>query len=174
MDIPAWIESVGTDAAFIVVAVTLGLQMRDKRGEQASKVDFDVRLPRVNDRTSPLERRPADIELRDYDVLELVVSNGSGTAVNDVLILMPFGKSKRDGTQLIALGKIPPGDHSYQLAGLAHLLSTGTELPSPARLVPTLQFRDNAGRLWQRSSRGTLQKIGRRNRKFELRHEDRR
>jgi hypothetical protein len=167
-DVPGWIESLATGAAFIIVAVTLRMQLSDRRSEQASNIDFVVWaaepsmarpvFTRAGD--APPEkkwpRRVLGLEAENYHNLYVTIFNSSRTAVNDVL----FSVSTKDGQEpkTVSIGKVPPGEHTCRYDSLDPTASGKPGL-EPSLLIPLVQFRDQSGRLWQRSARGDLTAI---------------
>lgn len=162
-DVPGWIEALATGAAFGVVAWTWYAQLQDRRQEQASNIDYVVWAaePYTGDWASPAHNVPAPTEkkwprmvlgqeAKDYGQLYFRVFNNNKTAVNDVIISLPFSPG-----QYVSLGKIPPGEHTCAYAALDPD-AAGEPQFSLSDLAPLIQFRDQSGNLWQRTARGDL------------------
>lgn len=166
-DVPGWIESLATGAAFVIVAVTWRMQMGDRRSDQASNIDFVVWAAEpsgvhpVFSRGQPLPekkwpRRVLGLEAEDYKYLYVTVFNSSRTAINDLLVSV----STKDGQEpkVVSLGKVPPGEHTCRYDSLDETAS-GKPALDLSLLIPVIQFRDQSGRVWQRSARGDLTAI---------------
>lgn len=167
-DVPGWIESLATGAAFIIVAVTLRMQLADRRSDQASNIDYIVWaaepsgarpvFTKLGD--APPEkkwpRRVLGMEAESYNNLYLTIFNSSRTAINDVLLSV----STKDGQEpkTVSVGKVPTGEHTCRYDSLDPAAS-GRPTIEPSLLIPLIQFRDQSGRIWQRSARGDLSAI---------------
>lgn len=165
-DVPGWIESLATGAAFLIVAITLAMQLKDRRSEQAGNVDYIVwaaepsppvfatqAVPFAPGTPKEWPRRVLGQEAGKYAQLYVTVFNSSKNAVNDVLVSAPFATAKT-----VSVGKIPPGEHTCRYEKIDPD-ATGKPAVSPAVLIPVIQFRDQNGRLWQRDARGELTPI---------------
>lgn len=162
IDVPAWIEAVGTDAAFIVVSVTLALQLQDRRAEQASQIDYHVFAASKTDYPGerPPERPPLGLSPDEYGKIWVTIRNRSLNPVNDFIVSLPWGTTKTK-----SLGKIPPGEFTLAYATIAGDFDTRDRLST---LIPVVQFRDKNGKLWQRNANGTLRRINVRRKAYAL------
>ncbi|GAA2470270.1 hypothetical protein [Winogradskya humida] len=151
-DVPGWIESLATGGAFAVVAWTLLMQLRDRRGEQAAKVDFLVWAAPLSDDGSGYgfpQRATVGVAAVRWDQIMVTISNASSMAINDVFLYLPFPNAR-----VVSLGKVPPGDHTLPFVSLDR--PAQPEMIELARLVPMIQFMDSNARVWQRTVRGEL------------------
>lgn len=165
-DVPGWIEALATGAAFGIVAWTLRMQLEDRRQEQASNVDYvlwaaepdmsgyytpGLRPAPVPERKWP--RMVLGTQPKDFDQVYFRVFNNNKNAINDVIVALPF--ATRHDRRYVSLGKIPPGEHTCTFLALDPDAS-GEPMFSLSDLIPLIQFTDQAGRLWQRTVRGSL------------------
>jgi hypothetical protein len=172
-DVPGWIESLATGAAFIIVAVTLKMQLGDRRSDQAGNVDYIVwaaepenmstLIYQARNKSAPPSekkwpRRVLGQEAKGYDQLLVTVFNNSKNAINDVKLALPLSQG------VVNVGKVPPGEHTCHYRTLDP--DAKGEPGYLGALIPLIQFRDQNGRVWQRRARGELIRI--RKRKHEV------
>jgi len=153
-----WVAGIGGLLAFAAVAVTLILQLLDRRAQQASNFDYLLWVGDDDDKSVFQIGRRATC----FEDLRLTLWNNSQNIINDVVLSAPF-----TGLQLIPIGKIPPGEHTALYRVVVDQLDGDWDVPTH-QLIPMVQFRDHSGRVWQRTATGTLRHIKRSNRKWLL------
>jgi hypothetical protein len=145
--VPDWLEAICTAGAFIGVAITLRMQLNDRRAQEASNVDYYVRR----------ENPSAGIAGPPRVVLTIV--NHNRTAINDLVVALPLATDNEQQRKWVSLGKIPHGTYKVPYHVLDPASLKRPRPPNYALWVPFVRFRDANNRLWQRSARGALKRL---------------
>jgi hypothetical protein len=166
-DVPGWLSSIATLAAFVAVAIPLWQANDDRRRAQASNVDYLTFAYDSNDidRIGPPTRPDLAAKATSWDDVWIAVLNHSSNAIYEVLLDLPFWGSE---LKRVYLGKVPSGDHFVRLVdvtdGPPPGTADGTAMPLTglAAFVGAITFRDQANRVWVRVADGRLDKLSNR------------